>query len=133
MSASQSVESYRFWDVVTQWARESLEHEQVVARALARGIVRDGLRFKSVDTKWLKPGKTEDPLLGYPYVGYCAKPEGQLVVLKAEVLEHLLAIVERAEIPAHDLLQEMFVSREDFRNWLQQTQQKLPVFWFGVT
>ena len=35
-------ESYRFWDIVTQWAAEKLQHEQVVARVLAKGVIRDG-------------------------------------------------------------------------------------------
>jgi hypothetical protein len=131
MRTSQLVESYRFWDVVALWAKESLEHEEVVARALARGIIRDGLRFLSIDPKWLKPSKPEAQLLGYPYVGFCAKPDGAMVVLKVETLEHLLAIVERAEVPAHDRLHELFVSREDFRSWLQASNQTLPMFWFS--
>lgn len=130
MSASQLVESYRFWDVVALWARELLEHEDVVARALARGIVRDGLLFMSVDPKWLKEGKAEVEFRGYPYVGYCAKPDGQMSVLRVEVLEHLLSIVERAEIPSRELLYELFVSRNDFANWLQATRQEQPHFWF---
>jgi len=32
MSLSQLVESYKFWDVVTHWAKERLEHEETVAR-----------------------------------------------------------------------------------------------------
>ncbi|MCZ7563748.1 MAG: hypothetical protein M5U08_08015 [Burkholderiales bacterium] len=46
---TQFVESYRFWDVVTLWARERLEHEDIVAGALARGVVCDGLKLQSVD------------------------------------------------------------------------------------
>ena len=51
MNLGHHVESYRFWDIVTQWARETLQHEIVVARALAKGVVRDGLRAQSVDPK----------------------------------------------------------------------------------
>jgi len=131
MSTSHLVESYRFWEIVALWAKELLEHEDVVARALARGIVRDGLRFLSVDPKWLKPNKAEVECLGYPYVGYCAKQNSHMIMLRVEALEHLLAIVERAEIPAHDLLHELFVSRDDFRVWLQATNQTLPDFWYG--
>ena len=131
MSTSQLVESYRFWDVVTLWARESLEHEDVVARALARGVIRGGLRFLSVDPKWLKPNKAEVEFRGYPYVGYCAKPHDPMIVLRVEALEHLLSIVERAEVPLRDLLHELFVSRDDFRAWLQATNQTLPDFWYG--
>ena len=36
MDIKHHVESYRFWDVVTQWARETLQHELVMARALAK-------------------------------------------------------------------------------------------------
>lgn len=131
MSTSQLVESYRFWDVVTLWARELLEHDDIVARALARGIIRDGLCFLSADPKWLKTGKADVEFRGYPYVGYCAKPKSTMIVLRVEVLEHLLSIVERAEIPSHDLLHELFVSRDDFRAWLQSTHQVLPDFWYG--
>jgi hypothetical protein len=42
MLLSQHVESYRFWEVVTQWAQERLQHEHVVARVLAKAVVRDG-------------------------------------------------------------------------------------------
>ena len=48
---SQQVESYRFWEVVTQWAEEKLQHPNVVARVLAKGVLRDGLRVQSVDPK----------------------------------------------------------------------------------
>ena len=131
MSVSQIVESYRFWDVVALWGKELLEHEDIVARALARGVIRDGLRFLSVEPKWLKQGKPEVEFRGYPYVGYCAKPDGQMIVLRAEALEHLLSIVERAEIPSRELLHELFVSRESFSDWLSTTKQPRPYFWFG--
>jgi hypothetical protein len=130
MSTSQLVESYRFWDVVTLWARETLEHEDIVARSLARGVIRDGLRFLSIDPKWIKTDKVEVEFRGYPYIGYCAKPDCQIVVLKAEVLQHLLSIVERAEVPSRNLTHELFVSKVDFRNWLQATNQSIPDFWY---
>ena len=131
MSTSQLVESYRFWDVVTLWARELLEHEDVVASTLSRGIIRDGLNFQNADPKWLKAGNGEIEFRGYPYVGYCAKPNSPMVVLRAKVLEHLLSIVERAEAPSHDLLHDLFVSRDDFHIWLQSSNQKSPDFWYG--
>lgn len=131
MSTSQLVESYRFWDVVSLWSRELLEHEDIVARSLARGIIRDGLRFLSVDPKWINTGKAEVEFRGYPYVGYCAKPNDQMIVLRVESLEHLLSIVERAEIPTRALLHDLFVSRDDFLNWLQSTKQSPPAFWYG--
>jgi hypothetical protein len=89
------------------------------------------LRFLSIDPKWLKPGKAEAEFFGYPYVGYCAKPHSQMIVLRVEELEHLLAVVERAQVPSHDLLRELFVSRNDFRAWLQAADQTPPAFWFS--
>jgi hypothetical protein len=71
MNLGHHVESYRFWDIVTQWASESMQHEQIVARALAKGVVRDGLRLQSIDPKWVNKGTFE--LLGPPYVGYVAQ------------------------------------------------------------
>jgi hypothetical protein len=56
MNASQLVESYKFWDVVSLWSRERLEHELIVARALARGVIIDGLRLHSADPKWVSAG-----------------------------------------------------------------------------
>jgi hypothetical protein len=124
---SRLVETYKFWDVVSLWAREQLEHEQIVARALARGIVVDGLRFQSVDPRWVKADRS---LTGYPYVGYAARPDAQPVLLRADALEHLLSVVRIAAEPLRDALSEEFVSRQDFRAWLEATQQALPSFWF---
>ena len=132
MSTSQMVETYKFWDVVALWAKETLQHEEVVARALARGIIRDGLRFQGIDPKWLKPGADNAEFHGYPYVGYCAKSGMPLVIVRASALEHLLSIVERAAEPSLGLLNELFVSRKDFQDWLVATEQKLPAFWFST-
>lgn len=52
MLLSQQVESYRFREVVTQWAAGKLQHEHVVARPLAKGVLRDGVRVQSVDPRW---------------------------------------------------------------------------------
>lgn len=130
MSSSQLVESYRFWDVVALWGRETLQHEEVVVRALARGVIRDGLRFVSADPKWMSPDAGNAEFHGYPYVGYCPKPGLPLIVLRASELEHLLSIVERAAAPSRELLNELFVTRGDFKSWLVATQQTLPEFWF---
>ena len=129
MSLSQLVESYKFWDVVTLWARERLEHEDIVASALARGIIRDGLRFQSIDTRWAKNEKLD--FRGDPYVGFVAKPGQPMVVLRAEALEHLLTIVRTAKKPSRKKLKDEFVLKEDFKNWLEQTGQPLPSFWFS--
>ena len=65
MEPGQLVETYKFWDVVPLWAHERLEDELVIARALARGIVVDGLRFQSIDPRWVKSDRS---LSGYPYI-----------------------------------------------------------------
>lgn len=126
MSLSQQVESYKFWDIVTLWAREKLEHEDIVARALARGIIRDGLKFQSIDTRWIKRQELE--FCGDPYVGFVAKPGESMVVLRAEALEHLLSIVRTAKNPSRRKLKDEFVLREDFKAWLKETDQIPPSF-----
>ena len=129
MLLSQHVESYRFWEVVTQWAQERLEHEHVVARALAKAVVRDGLRVQSVDPRWLTPGTFE--LRGSPLVGYVAG-EGMLpVFIRASALTYLRSIVERAATPQAEALFEEFMTKQDFRVWLTRCGMTLPAFWFG--
>ena len=128
MQPSQLVETYKFWDIAVLWAAERLESELVIARALARGIVVDGLRFHSVDPRWVKADRS---LTGYPYVGYAANPALSPVLLRAEALEHLLAVVRQATVPSRDSLSEEFVSRDDFRAWLAATKQPLPSFWYS--
>ena len=131
MAARHHVESFRFWDIVTLWAKEELEAEEVVARALAKGVVRDGLRLNSTDLRWVK-GKTSTLALnGQPYVGFCAKPGGDLCVLRADALQHLLAVVREAKRPSRKILDEEFIFRDDFRRWLRATKQALPAFWFA--
>jgi hypothetical protein len=125
------VESYKFWDIVTLWAKERLDHEEIVARALARGIICDGLKCQSIDMRWVKDGKAKMEFRGYPYVGYCAEPGGPMIILRAEALEHLLAIVRKAKTPSKKWLGEEFVFRDDFKAWLNKTEQPLPNFWFG--
>ncbi|WP_374667892.1 hypothetical protein [Ramlibacter sp.] len=124
------VESFRFWDVVSLWARERLEHEHLVARALARGVVRDGLRLQSVDPRWLKPGTFE--LRGEPLVGYVAREGALPVILRATALAHLRSIVERGATPDPALLHEEFVTRQDFGAWLDRERLPVPAFWFAV-
>ena len=125
------IESYRFWDVVTLWGRERLEHEEIVARVLAQAVIRDGLRVQSIDTRWVKGNDHTIEFRGYPYVGFCAKAGLPMCVLRAEALEHLLAIVQRAETPNRERLADEFVLREDFRAWVAVTGCPLPTFWFG--
>ena len=126
MNPSQMVESYKFWDVVVLWSREKLEHEFVIARALARGVIVDGLRLHSVDPRWMKPDQS---LTGYPYVGYSAKGETPPILLRAEVLEHLLAVVRTAAEPSRQILGNEFLLREEFVPWLASTGQTIPAFW----
>ncbi len=41
------VESYKFWDVVSLWGRETLEHDVLVAKKLANGVIKQGLWMQS--------------------------------------------------------------------------------------
>ncbi len=127
MNLDQPVGTFKFWEVVDHWARERLEHELVVARSLAHGVIVDGLRIHSVDPKWLNAG---DPPGGYPYVGYSAQG-GAPVLLRAEVLEHLLVVARGAAEPSRRILADEYLSREDLAAWLIQTDQRLPAFWYG--
>lgn len=127
---SQHVESYRFPDLVRLWARERLEHEDLVGRALARAVVRDGLRLQSADARWIKAENPGMDLRGNPWVGFCARPEAPLCVLRASALDHLLAIVQRAERPSPEKLAGEFVARDDFGAWCLASGLPLPVFWF---
>jgi len=131
MDLRHMVESYKFWDVVTLWAKERLDHEDIVARALARGVIKDGLKCQSIDIRWVKDGKVNIEFRGYPYVGYCAESEGAMVILRAEALEHLLAIVQKGKTPLKKILKDEFIFKNDFRNWLEKTNQPLPNFWFS--
>ena len=53
------------------------------------------------------------------------------MLLRAEALEHLLAVVRQAAVPSREILGAEFVLREDFRAWIRATRQMLPSFWFG--
>lgn len=126
------VETYRFWDVVAFWARERLEHEEVVARVLAGGVVLDGLRLQSVASKWVKATDARMEFKGSPYVGFRATPDAPMCVLRADALAHLLAVVRKAESPSRELLAEEFITREDVRAWAIDKNLVLPHFWFGT-
>lgn len=128
MILSRHVESYRFWEVVAQWARERLQHEHVVARVLAKGVVREGLRVQSVDARWVTAGTFE--LRGAPLVGYVAR-EGDLpIFIRASALAHLRQVVERAAVPEPEALSEEFITKQDFQAWLAHSQIAEPSFWF---
>lgn len=128
MQPGQLVETYKFWDVVLLWSAERGELEIVVARALARGVIVDGLRVQSVDSDHTSADRS---LKGNPYVGYAAPHSAMPVLLRAEALEHLLAIVREAAAPSPDMLAEEFIRRADFRDWLNTTRQPLVSFWFS--
>jgi hypothetical protein len=129
MVLSQHVESYRFWEIVTQWAQERLEHEHVVARAMARGVVRDGLRMQSVDPRWGNLGTFE--LRGAPLVGYVARPGDLPIFIRASALTHLRNIVEQAMQPDAQSLFDEFVTKQDFLAWLAKSRLPVPSFWFA--
>lgn len=132
MNGSEHVESYRFWEVVTLWARERLQHEVIVARELAAAFVRDGLRVHSQDPRWLSGQAGQMELRGYPYVGYAPLPGQAPVVIRAAALEHLLAITNSGREPDPGLLHEEFITKREFRDWLRRQDIALPRFWFGV-
>lgn len=92
MALSRHVESYRFWEVVTQWAAERQEDVYLVARAMARGVAREGLRVRSVDSRWCKPGTFE--LRGAPLVGYVAIEDAPPILIRASALAHLRNVVD---------------------------------------
>lgn len=128
MLLSQQVESYRFWEVVAQWAEENVQHPTVVARVLAKGVVRDGLRVQSVDPRWSAPGTFE--LRGAPLVGYVARDGALPVFIRASALTHLRNVVERAATPDPQTLYEEFLTKQDFLTWLTREGIAPPAFWF---
>lgn len=125
---SQWVESYRFSDVLRLWARERLVHEIIVAGELLQGIVAEGLRFQSVDPRWLRSSET---LRGDPLVGYAARAGEKPVLLRAAVLQHVLAVTGAGVDPDPSVFAEEFVTQGDFRQWLVGTGRALPRFWFA--
>lgn len=121
------IESYRFWDVVSLWARERLVHEVVVARELAKGVLEDGLRVQSVDPEWTTRGTFD--MAGNPYVGYVAKEGCLPIIIRASAMKHLTDIVEKGAEPNKDALFEEFILRTDFQAWLESTRSSPVEFW----
>ena len=130
MSLAHRIESHRFWDIVTLWARERLEHEEMVARSLATAVIREGLCLYSTDPKWLKGNDGKFELRGTPYVGYSPTGAGDVMILRAEALEHLLSVVRTATPPSRDVLCDEFMFRSDFARWLIWSGEPWPKFWF---
>ena len=130
MSLGHRIESHKFWDVVTLWARERLEHEHLVARALANAVINDGLMLHSSDPRWLKADSGKLELRGTPYVGYDPLGMGETMILKTGTLEHLLSVVRAAKEPDREKLTDEFMFRSDFARWLIWSGEDWPQFWF---
>jgi len=130
MSLGHRIESHKFWDIVTLWAKERLEHESLIARALATAVIRDGLTLHSTDPKWLKTNDGKLELRGTPFVGYDPLGIGEIMILKTETLEHLLSVVRAAKEPSKSKLSDEFIFRSDFARWLIWSGEKWPQFWF---
>ena len=124
------IESHRFWDLVVLLARERLEHEDLVARALATAVIRDGLQLHSVDPRWLSNADGSLELRGTPYVGYTPAHSGELMVVRPEALDHLRRVVQAGRAPNRDMLREEFIRRGDFARWLIWAGEPWPRFWF---
>lgn len=122
------VESFKFKDIVRHWGRERLVHEVLVFRELAQGIIREGLKFQSVDPKWTK---ATEAFRGYPLVGYSSFQGLPPILIRAEALEHLLAVERDAAEPDLGILHAEYVTKADFRQWLVSTGRAYPAFWFG--
>ncbi len=130
MLLGHKIESHKFNDIITLWAKERLEHETLIARALVTAVVKDGLMLHSTDPKWLKGDNGQFELRGTPYVGYDPLGSGEIMVLKTEVLEHLLSVVSAAKDPDKPKLSDEFIFRDDFAQWLSQSGEAWPKFWF---
>lgn len=130
MSLGHRIESHRFWDIAVLWAQERLEHEQIVARALANAVIREGLCLYSTDPKWVTGNDGKFELRGTPYVGYSPTGAGEVMILRAEALEHLLSVVRTAVSPSREILSREFIFRSDFARWLVWSGESWPRFWF---
>lgn len=131
MDGSEYVESYRFWDVVTLWARERLQHEVVVARHLAAGFLREGLPVHSQDPRWLSGAAGQVELRGQPHVGFASRPGQAPVVIRASALEHLRAIAAGEE-PDRQRLHEEYINRPEFLAWVAREGLAPARFWTGL-
>ena len=123
------VARFKFGDIVHHWGRERLVHDVLISRELAKGIIREGLRFQSVDPKWTK---SSESFRGYPLVGYSAFQDVPPIMIRAEALEHLLRVERESTDPELLTLHSEYVTKDDFRKWLVRTGKPLPEFWFGA-
>jgi hypothetical protein len=131
MEISRHVDSYRFSEVVALWARERLEHEIIIARRLATGFIKNGLRIHSKDSRWLSGAAGKVELLGYPLVGYSPVLGEPPVIIRATALEHLLAVVNSGKEPDVSLLHEEFITKPEFLAWLRKSGLAPPRFWYS--
>lgn len=127
MDPGPLVAVHTFPDLVRLWARERLVHEVLVARELAQGVLAQGLRVESADSRWLPAGTT---LRGSPLVGFVAREGTRPLLLRQAALDHLRGIAEARQEPALDALSFEWIRKEDFRQWLILRAQPLPAFWF---
>ncbi|MEO8385426.1 MAG: hypothetical protein ABI583_09300 [Betaproteobacteria bacterium] len=130
MEVGHHIESYRIWDVISLWGRETLQHEIILARVIAKAVIRDGLRVQSVDPRWKMRGTFE--LHGAPFVGYVARDGALPIFIRTSALKHLINVVEHAAIPDQHALFDECVTRQDFKAWLEQAEIPLPAFWFSA-
>lgn len=131
MALSTQVETFKFWDVVSQWARERSEPEYLIAKVLVEAVVKGGLILNSENAQWLKPKDGKLEFRGYPLVGYSPIPGGELCILKEEVLRHMLDVVATGSEPSSNIIQDEFIHRDDFKKWLLFLGESLPRFWFN--
>ena len=131
MPVRHPVESYKFWDVVALWSEEQDEPQEIIARILAKGIVREGLRLNSTEILGVRRRISELELKGQPFVGFCATPGSEMSILRVSALQHLLAVARQARGPSRNALRDEFILKEDFHRWLRTTRRQLPAFWFA--
>jgi hypothetical protein len=122
------IESYKFWDVVSLWGKEILEHDVLVAKKLANGVIKQGLRMQSKNPEWMN---SKNELLSYPYIGYTVIESEGPIISKAVALAHLINITEETEEPSKIILNDKAVLKSDFKKWLVRTGQSFPEFWYG--
>lgn len=129
VDVAHHVESHRFWDIAHLWAQETQRHHSLIARVLAKAVVRDGLRLQS----HIPAHIAEDANFcwGGDIVGYVSRTGEPPVLLRTSALLHLEAIVEKAIAPDPMRLHDEYVLKPDFQHWLLAHGLPLPAFWFS--
>jgi hypothetical protein len=129
MDVGHQIDSHRFWDVAELWSQEMLRHHSLMVRALAKAVVRDGLRLQSHVPAHI--ANDAQFCWGGELVGYVSRPGQPPSLLRTVALRHLEAIVEKAAAPDRERLREEYVLKIDFRQWLLAQGLPLPTFWFS--